>query len=271
MDQRKIQEECHYTALVHKLSPFLYLLLIEFCVVASTMTLAIWEKCGVGLDRRQHEDSETSTQDGNTLGSDPERPIPLTSSLNSSLNDVRDDVMTKSGFYNSNFGFVCGWPCLAGSVVSILVVFLILHDKQLLKRRVTYAINIFLAVCGVIVIPFAVHKMSRMRFKDEQIRRQRKGERSLVKPRLHRKMDINLLTMTFLALLVYKMMSTLVAWKKENAIIFMDAIVSILHGFMAFLNWYACRKNGPKQIKSVMKNLGVNSWNSSEFWTYLSG
>ena len=100
-------------------------------------------------------------------------------------------------------------------------------------------------MCGVIVIPFAVHKMSRMRFKDKQIRRQRKGERSSVKkPRLHRKMDRNLLTITFLALLAYKMMSTLIAWKKENAIIFMNAIASILHGFMqmAILNWYACKK-----------------------------
>ena len=259
--------------MVQKISPFLYPLLIEFCVVASTMTLAIWEKCGVGLERMQRGDSETSTQGSGTLDADPERRISLASSVNSSMNDVREDVMTRSGFYNSNFGFVCGWLCLVGSVVSIMIVLLNILDNTHSKRSVTYAINIFLTVCGIIVIPFAVHKMSRMRFKDEQIRRQRKGDRSLVKkPRLHRKMDRNLLTMTFLALLAYKMMSTPVAWEKKNVVIFIDAITSIIHGFMqmAFLNWYACQKRAKtnkertdkpgRQFLELLRMLNLSLW-----------
>ena len=121
MDERQLQDECQHSALVHKISHFIYPLLIEFCVVASTMTLAIWEKCGVGM---QGGDSEISTHESSTLDSDPERRISLVSSVSSSFGNVREDIVTKTGFYNSNFGFVCGWLCLMGSVVCILVVFL---------------------------------------------------------------------------------------------------------------------------------------------------
>ena len=31
------------------LAPYLFALMIEFCVVASTMVIAIWEKAGQGL------------------------------------------------------------------------------------------------------------------------------------------------------------------------------------------------------------------------------
>lgn len=37
------------------LSPYLFALLVEFCIVASTMVIAIWEKVGIGNDMEKTE------------------------------------------------------------------------------------------------------------------------------------------------------------------------------------------------------------------------
>ena len=237
------KHKCHGT-IGHDVSPFLFPLLIEFCVVASTMTLAIWEKCGVGLERLRRGDVEVGKSNNALWEQESGHQSSSASTVDDSVSTDEEEAVKRSGFYNKNMGFVCGWLALIGSIVCILLMFFGLYSKDG-ARWLAYAINSFLVVFGIITIPLTMHKMSSMRFKDEQIRRQRKGERSLVKkPRLHRKMDQNLLTVTFLALMTYKMMSILVAWCAKDAIILVDAIASIVHGFMqtAFLNWYACHK-----------------------------
>ena len=47
------------------LAPYLFALMIEFCVVASTMVIAIWEKAGQGLyDEEGSVESLTPMRDG---------------------------------------------------------------------------------------------------------------------------------------------------------------------------------------------------------------
>ena len=193
------------------------------------------------------------------------------SSVDESVSNTEEEDGKLSGFYNTNLGFVCGWLTFVASIVSIFLVYTI--DSAEGAIWLDYGTDLFLVVCGIIAVPLTVYKMSTMRFKDEQIRRQRKGERGLIrKTRLHRTMDRNLLTVTFLALLTYNMMSILVACYAEDGTILADAIASIVHGFMqtALINWYACHKRAktPKersekpgrQLLEFLRMLNLSLW-----------
>ena len=250
----KPEGDCH-ASLNHEVAQFLFPFLIEFCVVASTMIIAIWEKCGLGLEHMIRGDTESGVNSNGTL--EMTRQMSSSASFTDeslSISVDGEDPVQKSGFFNSNMGLVCGWLSLVVAIFSVLMVFLGFYERQ--ERLVAYAVNFFLVVCGICAIPLTMHKMSRMRFKDEQIKRQRKGDRGFVKKsRLHRKMDRNLLTVTFLALLTYKMMSIPVAMDSNNVSILADAIASIVHGFMqtSFLNWYACQKRAKSRKERTEK------------------
>ena len=252
-------DTCESSDLSNILTPYLFPLMIEFAVAASFMCLAIWENCGVGLQKPDFVPMAAE-------GVDEIRPRSAsyyvdagaakseTGSTVTKLDDVHNDRNAASNYYNSNIGFVIGWLTILASVVSVIVVLYLVYsgdDGDDVIEPLSYSINAVISLLCGIAIPVTMSLMSKLTFKDEEIKELRAksgkhhGEKMSDRFKgIHKALDKKLMFNTYLSVMVFKVLSMIAAYQMDSPIIFIDGIICIISGFIqtTFINFYAAQK-----------------------------
>ena len=244
-----------FSQFIHYVIPYLFPLMIEFSVMASTMCLSIWENCGNGLGRkakRKHKLQSMRRHGENPLENVGESTCSPYCNGNNMSPTKTPASYQPSGYYNSNIGFVLGWIVVAFTVVFVVIALYFIYQDSLETtiEDMSYASNMALSCLFLIATPLTFYQMTPLTFKDEEIRRLRhmnrpaSGDQPSEYKGVHRSMDRQLLFQTFVALVIYKIMSMIAAYEHNSPIIFIDGVCSILMAFLQtfFVGWFAFQK-----------------------------
>lgn len=154
------------------------------------------------------------------------------------LDDMGIDGMTTTEtsqdsnihYQNTNSGFLLGWMALVTAVVIVIVG---LYNAYTLQRddvviTLTYASNTAFSLAVLVAVILAFKQMAVLTSKDDEIKAARHTTKETEsKISVARKMDKDLINITFWALLAFKIMCMIAGYEKSDWLLFSDGIVSI--------------------------------------------
>ncbi len=281
------------------LTPYLFPLLIEFAVMSSTMCLAIWENCGVGLFKPSFcKIGAEGVDDAPQIYSIKSVKVVHQSIRAGSAvvcadatikeEDSKDKpepkhekviVDTPSHYYNNNIGFVTGWLVVLGTIVGVIVLLYFIYSGINISavEPISYASNCGISILCTIAIPITMTSMSKLTFKDEEIRELRAKlghgrKKSDSFKGIHRALDKKLMFNTYLCMMVFKVLSMIAAYEENAPLIFIDGLVCIIMGFLqvVFVNFYASQKRSTtlhdRKTKPGRQGLEFLRWANFALW-----
>ena len=224
--------------LAQTIEPYTFPLLIEFSASASTILLGVWENCGTTHHHSQRSAKRCSEING---GGSLQH--------NSAISRTAPHQGRKK-YYNNNLGFVTGWVLVSFTLVIIITNLFCVYSVSCYidtAEKLIYGTNLVLTCVCLVTIPVTMYQMSFLTFKDDEIRSVLAvltGQATRYRTSIHRSMDRNLLMFTLLALLTFRIMSSIAAVELESPIILADSIVSIGTASLQtlFVNWFATQK-----------------------------
>ena len=161
------------------ISPFLFPLKIEYSVVAATMVLGIWEKCGLGQDESSHKHHLSPGNDSHTAAVMHRRLSMQSTGSSGGLSNHGYDNKGQSHsskYYNNHVGFIIGYVVICVSVAVIIIyLFMINEDDinlQFLESAV-YSFDMLIKAFCLVTIIFTMYKMSVLTTKDLEIKKLR--------------------------------------------------------------------------------------------------
>ena len=196
----------------------------------------MWEKCGLGLDLGLTLPDSNSDKGGHHHHND-------------------NHSHKESKYYNNHVGFVIGYLVICLSIAVIILYLIFLNTDKGYTETLENSIFTFdLAIKALILgsIPVTVYKMSSMTTKDLEIKNLRPHHHANPHKEgvsIHRSLDMNLLTITFFAGLLFQMFTIVAAIAHYSPFILANAIVSIVMEFCQtlFINWYGITKRATKE------------------------
>ena len=257
-------DPCQYAdELKHQIQPYTWPLLIEFCVVSSTGLIAIWEKCGQGLEFDTCEPSRSGQYLSSTSLVSCDADLMAADGISSSWSippQLRRDMRTsmhlqrKIRYYNSNLGFLVGWLMVILSLVLIVLYLYVVATRDTLDTYgmeiAVFSTNIAISAVCLITVPITMVKMSSLSFKDEEMQKIKDAMSGTSSTRLNKRgnlqrvIDRQLLGATNLAHMAFHVMSMIAAVESKTGIIFANSLVSVIMVCVqtVFINWYAMQK-----------------------------
>ena len=277
-----IRDECAlYHDLEKVLSPYAFPMLIEYCVVSATMILVIWENSGVGFEIEEHEhringvtfsigDSESGfgpeessfeeslTKTESTTRLSNENSVSMSridsgNNLSSVLSPTYE--LKASKHYNSFRGFVFGWTAICGtSGITILCLYdLYTGNEEAFIQHVSYGLNSILSISCVLACFFTFFKLSKLTFEDQEaidtVRNEKGHDPAEYLSKIKHKMEVQLGTVTLLALISWKIFCIIAALDNHDNWILADSFVSVIFGMAQnlFLAYGSKKRTKTKQ------------------------
>ena len=156
-------------------------------------------------------------------------------------------------YYNNHVGFVAGWVLLSLTIVVIIIYSYMIYSEHGYTpglQTAIYTNNLTLCVSCIIAIPVTGYVMSKLSFKDSELKlakKARDGRELEIKPSGFN-VDKNLLYQTFVALLAFQILTMISAVDQHDYLIFMAGLSQLVFGSMQtiFINWFATNKRATK-------------------------
>ena len=220
--------------------PYAFPMLIEYCVVSSTMLMVVWENCGNGLVSQDTVKKENSTvdfsvDDGDSGLSSNETSDDLTALSEANASTLYEITRTKQS--NAQGGTVAGWFALCVTLGLAVTSSYYLYTETKpndFTEEIPYSMNIvlsllcFLATCGTFV------RMTKLSFYDEELQEAAENQKGIEFMRnqytcaIKHRMDHRLSTATLLSLVALKIFCGISAIDTDNDVLLVDAIVSVI-------------------------------------------
>ena len=199
------------------------------------MVLGIWDSIGNhghrkhphGLDHHDHHGHDTSSQ------------------------------QSEGKYFNNHIGFGIGYLSLVLTATVIIIYIIVINTVGYSQtvEDVIFIFDMIIKLIMVIAIPVTMYQMSVLTTKDMEIKKLRCGEHAKHGHSIVHVLDSNLLTVTFLAGLLFQMFTVVAAVLNESPFITADAIISMVLGNLQtfFINAYSNAKRSTKEEHHCQK------------------
>ena len=222
------------------ITPYAFPMLIEYCVVSTTMLLIVWENCGNGLVSQESVEKENSKTDFSVGDGDSGLSSNQTSDDLTALSEANGSTLyeiARTKKTTTQGGTVIGWfvLCVTLGLTVTSSYYLYTENKPNdFTEEIPYGMNIALSVFCLIASCIAFARMTQLSFYDEELQEAAENQKGIEFMRnqyscaVKHRMDQRLSTATLLSLVALKIFCGISAVDTHNEVLLADAIVSII-------------------------------------------